>query len=277
MTSNKDYTFYIAFLASMRTYLSISNESLDDIMIKYSLPTEVMHKLRSSVLCHFQLNRMCNLLEYIISPQRLESVQDFESFDPLNILTEMSTTFSKTVSGYIPLTTNCYSKLRRPVPIQVNKAKFELVFLNLLYCSLRSADNSRSKDTKLTFYITENKDSFVFHLRDNCRTINSQIVERVFSDSPVSTTLDNTIDSVIALSLEAALKAACELEGSIAYKPLKSGNRYDISLPKSASGKPSLAKSISLYTPTYSYYDQIFADILLEKHINKNLNGVDTP
>ena len=277
MTNNKDYSFYIAFLASMRTYLSISNELLDDIMIKYSLPTEVMHKLRSSVLCHFQLNRMCNLLEYIISPQRPESVQSFESFDPLNILTEMSTAFSNTVSGYIPLTTNCYSKLRRPVPIQVNKAKFELVFLNVFYCSLVSADNSRSKDTKLTFYITENKDSFVFHLRDNCRTINSQIIERVFSDLPVSTALDNTIDSVIALSLEAALKAACELEGSIAYKPLKSGNRYDISLPKSVSGKPSLAKSISLYTPTYSYYDQIFADILLEKHINKNLNGADTP
>ncbi len=273
MTNNKDYTFYIAFLASLKTYLSISNESLDDIIIKYDLPTEAMHKLRASTLCHFQLNRMCNLLEYIISPKRAVSIQEFESFDPLNLLSEMSMAFAKTVSGYLSISTSCYSKLRRPLPILVNKAKFELVFLNLLYCSLRSADNSSGKEAKLTFYITENKSSFVFHLRDNCRIINAQIAESVFSNSPIVTLPDNTVDSVIALSLEAALKAAQELEGSITYKPLKSGNRYDISLPKSVSGKDYRAKSISLYTPTYSYFDQVFADILLETHLNRHSIG----
>ncbi len=269
MQNNKNLSFYMTFLSTLKNYLSISNASLDDIMLNFDLPTQVMQKIQGASLCNFQLNRMCNILGYVLSPLST-STSKSECYDPLHLISELSKTFSRTVSGYISVNSTCYTKVPLPFPVTVNKAKFELVFLNLLYCSIRCADKLPIRKANLTFYVTENKKSIIFHLRDNGEHIDPKIIQAIFSQKPIRLDYENITESIIALSLEAAVKAAKELDGELLYKELKGGNRFDVSLPKNANIPARVMKSLSIYTPTYPYYDEIFADILLEVNMSES-------
>ncbi len=262
MTQNNTY-FDLTMIATFKNLISVSHQSLEDIKNSFNMPPAVFRKLHAADICNFQMNKICNLLEYIFKSQGvLNAVEDF---DPFDLLSELTHTFTKTVAGYIDISADCYSKLSRPVPMQIDKTKFEFMFLNLLYICLRSAENHNFRGAKFTLYITETQNSIVFHLRDNNHNINSQIVQTaLLGEDEHINPFDDPVDSIMALSLKAALYSARELNGTLTYKALKSGNRYDISLPKSTQEHSRKAKSLARYIPTYSLYEEIFADLICE-------------
>ena len=255
--------FDLAMIATFKNLVSISHQSLEDIKKSFDMPPAIFRKVHAADICNFQMNKMCNLLEYIFKSRGVfGTVEDFDSFDLLSGLTDA---FIKTVSGYVEISAVCYSKLLRPVPMRIDKTKFEFTFLNLLYICLRSAENHNYKGAKLTLYLTETKDSLVFHLRDNCHNINPQIVQStLFGDDSFIPTFDDPVESIMALSLKAALYSVRELDGTLAYKALKSGNRYDITLPKFSWSSTHIARSPARYLYTPSLYEEIFADFFSE-------------
>ncbi len=261
MTQNNTF-FDLTAIATFKNLVSVSHQSLDDIKTHFDVSPAIFRKLQAADICNFQMNKICNLLEYLLKSQ--DTHNPVEDFDPFYLLSELIRTFTKTVSGYIEISADCHSKLVRPVPMQIDKNKFEFMFLNLLYICLRSADNCNFRGVKFTLYITETKDSLVFHLRDNCRNINPRIVQAALQGDDLVIPFESTVDSIMALSLKASCYSARELNGVLTYKALKSGNRYDISLPKSIATHKRVAKSPTHYIPTYSLYEDTFADLICE-------------
>ncbi len=269
MNQNKYHSFDLTIIASLQNLVSISHESITDVLLTYDLSPDALLKLRAADMCNIQINRLCKIFEYL-SRQKTELQADaFESFDPFYLLSEITQNFSKTVSRYLSVNIDCYSKMENPFPIAVNKTKFELMLLSLLYCCLRSVTPDYDKNLKLTLYLTETKTSLVFHLRDNCSHINPNIIENVFSNSRNILEHTNLTEALISLSLEAASKAATESNGILSYKALKGGNRYDITFPKEFTLRKNVAKSPSRYIPTYSLFEEIFADIFLEYQLSQ--------
>lgn len=255
--------FDLTMIATFKNLVSVSHQALEDIKNHFDMPPAIFRKLHAADICNFQINKICNLLEYIFKSR--DSINPVEDFDPFDLLSEITNTFAQTVAGYVDISTDCYSKLLRPVPMQIDKTKFEFMFLNLLYICLRSAESYNFRGAKFTLYITETQNSLIFHLRDNCRNINSKIIQAaLFDEDDYVMPFADPVDSIIALSLKAALYSAQELNGTLSYKALKSGNRYDISLPKSVQEHSRKAKSLARYIPTYSLYEEIFADLFGE-------------
>lgn len=262
MTQNNTH-FDLTMIATFKNLVSVSHRSLEDIKNGFSMPPAIFRKLHAADICNFQMNKMCNLLEYIFKSQ--DNLNPVEDFDPFDLLSELTNAFTKMVAGYAEISADCYSKLLRPVPVQIDKTKFEFMFLNLLYICLRSAESQNFRGAKFTLYITETENSLVFHLRDNCHNINTKIVQSaLFDEDDLIQPFDDPVDSIMALSLKAALYSAQELDGTLKYKALKSGNRYDISLPKPALEHCRKAKSPVHYIPTYSLYSDIFSDLFME-------------
>lgn len=262
MTSNNT-NFDLTMIATFKNLVSVSHQSLEDIKSSFSMPPAVFRKLHAADICNYQMNKMCNLLEYIFKTKYTFST--IEDFDPFDLLSELTRTFAGTFAGYVDISTDCYSKLIRPIPMQIDKTQFEFLFLNLLYVCLRSAENNHYKGVKFTLYITETHSSVIFHLRDNCRNINPQIVQAALNDDDaLFAPTEDPIESIMALSLKAARYSANDLNGTLTYKALKSGNRYDISLPKPDTRHYRRAKSPARYIPSRSRFEDVFADILCE-------------
>jgi hypothetical protein len=262
MTANNT-NFDLTMIATFKNLVSVSHRSLEDIKSSFSMPPAIFRKLYAADICNFQINKICNLLEYIFKSKDTQGT--IEDFDPFDLLSDLTKTFAGTFAGYVDISTDCYSKLLRPVPMKIDKTKFEFLFLNLLYICLRSAENHNFRGAKFTLYITETQSSVVFHLRDNCQSINAQIIQTALigDDEPISP-FDDPVESIMALSFKAALYSAKELNGTLSYKALKSGNRYDISLPKPTYERTRWAKSPARYIPNYSLYEIIFSDLLCE-------------
>lgn len=272
MTSNNT-NFDLTMIATFKNLVSLSHQSLEDIKSSFSMPPAIFRKLHTADICNFQMNKMCNLLEYVFNSK--DTISTVEDFDPFDLLSGLTKTFAATFAGYVDISTDCYSKLLRPIPMQIDKMKFEFLFLNLLYICLRSAENQNFRGTKFTLYITETQNSVVFHLRDNCQNINSRIVQTaLFGDDELVPFFDNPVESIMALSLKAALYSVQDLKGTLSYKALKSGNRYDIYLPKPSSEHNRWIKAPVRYIPTHSSFDSMFADIIYEIKASQNKEAI---
>ncbi|MBE7023944.1 MAG: sensor histidine kinase [Ruminococcaceae bacterium] len=268
MNNSRSQFFDLTMLATFKNLVSISHESLYSILLKYSLPPEASTKLRTADLCNFQINRMCNIVEYLISPDCTLFTEEPKSFDAFELFSEITKSFSETVSKYITIKTECYSKLSKPMPFMVNKMRFELMLLNLFYCCLNASEPDKNHNLKLTLYVTETKNSLIFHLRDNCKAVNPSIIENVFSKNQTLFTNGNTYEDLVALSLSAARKASSEMNGKLTYKSLKNGNRYDITVSKDTDINTKLVKAPSKYEPTTKIYEEIFAYLEFEYQLS---------
>ncbi len=247
------------FFSSLRNIAYICYSSLEYVLSgRFSLPIEARHRLSSAESCTLHINRMVQIFDYLLETDGFRS----DSFDPQQILEQLSDTFLKTVSGYTKVSIEVYSKMKNSPPLMVNKDVLELIILNILYASLRNADEHGRKSTKLALYLTENRNSIVIHIRDNCPLISPQIIENVFSGKKHRLNKEKPFQSVITLSLDLANLTTVEINGKFDYRALKSGNRFDIALPKCPASAPmSVAGSPKKYLPTHYYFKKFFADL----------------
>lgn len=255
-----------AMFSVFKQLLFICYDATDHVLnIEQSLSVENMQRLQASQVCTLHMNRICNIFEYLyINKENTSTVSNKNTFEADHLLESIVENFANTVSGYAEVQVSFTAKAQAS-PVLIEKTRLELAVFNLLYCSLHNTENNAGP-LKLALYITENKEQTIFHIRDNSKRINKEIIDFVFSGGYMSFDEDSLFDSVVALSLNAAVKATADMGGKLTYSALKSGNRYDIIIPKAQkTGKVYSAHSIATYTPTLSYLREILASIQVEE------------
>ncbi len=262
-------------VAFKNTSLLVYNSSIS-IEMEESLTVNGQKNVNTLKLCAIQLNRLSNMMTFLAQPDTTDDDR-LESFEIENMIEEIAARFSKTVASYSPVVTECRVNSKQPLSILVKKTKFELIILNILYCLLKGRPEKKKTPLKILISVTENKDNFVFHIRDNGNPINPEIIDAAFSDSVClpRDINDRSFATMVALSIQVARKSADHMNGSIKYTPLKSGNRFDIVLPKEVPGAINSFRSTVPYVPTTYYYDETFADITLEDVLQKVVNKLE--
>ncbi len=266
MHNNQDFTLAMAVLAIFKQLILISYNATDRVLnFEQSLSIENMQRLQTSQVCKLHMNRICNIFQYLYENKKDSSaISKKQTFEPDCLISGIAENFADTVAGYADIQVSFTPKVQT-TPILVEKTRLELAVFNLLYCSLHNI-KGKGASLKLNLYITENKEQTIFHIRDNSKIINREIIECAFSDGEMRFDEDSLFDSVVALSLNAAAKATTDMGGKLTYSALKSGNRYDIILPKAQeTGKVYTAHSIATYTPNFAYLREILASIQVEK------------
>lgn len=268
-------TLFNETIASFRQTLLTCHHSLENLFNK-SFSVADLQNYKAVQLGIFHMNRICSTAEYLISAQEAKSKQALKSYDINNLLETMVSSFYSTVSGYFPATVNCYTKLRSSSSIQTDERKFELIVLHILYCCLKNTIGDRFAPVKITIYATEIKNFIVFHIRDSSNPLNSAIVSNVFKDTPNVSNCSSEIsfNAIITQSLTVAKKTAKDLCGKLSYTALKSGNRFDVYLPKHKHTTPKVLRSPISYIPNIDVYNEIFAEIKLEHTLAKLDNAL---
>ncbi len=271
MRSNQDHTLALAVLAIFKQLILVSYNATDRVLnFEQSLSVENMQRLQTSQVCKLHMNRICNIFQYLYENKKDSSaISKKQTFEPDRLVTGITENFADTVSGYAEVQVS-FTPKSQTTPILIEKTKFELAIFNLLYCSLHNIKN-KGASLKLNLYITENKEQTIFHIRDNSKIIDSEIINHVFLGKDISFKPDSLFDSVVTLSLNAAVKATKDMGGNLTYSALKSGNRYNIILPKvQETAKVYTAQSISTYTPNFAYLREILASIQVEDLLKDN-------
>ncbi len=276
MRLNFDENITACMISTFKNMSLLSYNSAVSIEIEESLSVNGQKNINTLKLCAVQANRLCNMLSFLTCPDTPDNDR-LESFEIENLLSEIASRFSKTVAAYSPVVTECKVQSKQPLSILVKKTNFELIILNILYCLLKIRPEKKNTPLKISISATENKDSIVFRIKDNGNPLNSEIIDAAFSDS-VSLPRDindRSLSTMVSLSIKVALKSAKQMSGSLEYKPLKSGNRFDITLPKEVPGAANRFHSPVRYIPTSYYYDETFADISLESILQKVVDNLE--
>lgn len=251
-----------SFVATISQFAFCCHDAIEKVQTTANLPLFCYEQLASANLCTIHANRICNIFEHILSQENSSLTQKLQSFDPENILSGIAKTLTDTVANSISLKIDFSADSICDFPVTVNQAKFEFAFLNLLYCSIRSGEHSSHKTTKINLSVKELKDHFQFHIKDNGNLINPLITENFYAGNPPLSGFISPRDTLISFSLDVADKIIFDMDGKFSYKALKSGNRYDIILPKFPKDLPKSANSPAVYIPTIRVYKEIFGDII---------------
>lgn len=276
MGLNFDENITASMISTFKNMALLSYNSAISIEIEESLSVNGQKNINTLKLCAVQTNRLCNMLSFLMNPETSDNDR-LESFEIENLLSEIASNFSKTVAAYSPVITECSVQSKRPLSILIKKTKFELIILNILYCLLKIRPERKNAPLKILISATENKNSIIFHIKDNGNPLSPEIIEAAFSDlvSLPRDINDRSFATMVSLSIKVALKSAKQLSGSLEYKPLKSGNRFDITLPKEAPEATNSFRSPVRYIPTPYYYDETFADITLEAILQKVVDNLE--
>lgn len=266
-----------SILATFKHMVRLNYNAIEAIEMDEALSVTSIHHLHAAKFCTQQMNRMCNIIECLISSDSDITEHRLENFEIANLLKEINDKFRSSLSGYISVNTELSIKLKDCTSILIDKSRFEIMFLNLLYCCLKKRPVGKPVQLKISLSVTENKDFFVFHIRDNSQTLSPDIISGL--QSTPSPSFENINDwssaTLISLSLRVAHKTVHRMGGSIVYTPLKSGNRFDISLPKFVEAKTYSLCAPVPYIPTHSYFNETFADIKLEYVLQKLINSLE--
>ncbi len=143
------------------------------------------------------------------------------------------------------------------------------MILNLLHCSVSDIDASHQKAPQITAYITETKKNIVFHIRNSNMPLGNDFVSSAFSIASPGCDYVLSQPDILALNLAVAYKSASEMNGIIKYTPLKSGNRFDVYLPKVPLESSSRFYTRVPYVPNSELFLETMADIILESILKK--------
>lgn len=272
--NNDQSLFFLEILSAIKQAAFTVHNSLNHISTNnFTLSDFQYHK--ASNLGIFQINRLCSSGEYLLSNNN--SNLTYSSFKIEQLLEQISLAFSSTVSEYFPVSIKCFTRLNRAFSVHTDERKLELAILQLLYCSLKSTSIESLDPIKITFYATETKKHIVFHIRDTGKTLSDSVVSSLSApDNSVSFECDKlNFNAVMAQSVAVANKAVSELSGKLEYAPLKTGNRFDIYLPKKPSSAQKQMASPSTYVPDLALYSATFAEFKFEHIANEIRNSAD--
>ncbi|MBQ9756927.1 MAG: ATP-binding protein [Clostridia bacterium] len=265
MKRNANRSLERTFIAAISQFAFCCHDAIEKVQNTTNLPLFCYEHLASANLCTIHINRVCNIFEHLLSQ---ESPSPFspklQSFNPEEVLSGIAKTLTDTVADHISVKIDLCPGSSCNFPMTVDMEKFEFAFLNLLYCSLRSAENSVHKSTKISLSVRELKDHLQFHIKDNGNFVNPLIKENFRVGGRPLSGFYSTRDTMVSFSFDVANKLILDMQGTFSYKSLKSGNRYDITLPKFPKDLPDAVNSIARYIPTIRYFNELFLDIFEE-------------
>ena len=265
--------------ANFKHMLRLSHILVQTVTNEASLSTKHHERLVASLLCMVQMSRIVNMCEYLHKIDESSLFDKIQTFEIKNLVQEISDAFYNTLSNYLTIDIKLSMSLKDTTCVIVDKTRFELAVLNLLYCSVKTNSAGETEPIKLTITVKENKDNVIFLIKDNNRPSSTESVAKTFKFSRSNTFLpDNpSEESLLSISVKAAQMATEHMKGSLVYTPMKSGNKYELSLPKRLENIHKM-QYISQYIPTQSYFREIFADICAEhalKNVEDAFEGLD--
>ncbi len=273
---NKLSSFFLETLSSFRQAIYTCHNSLDRISGKNFSVSDYQH-YKAVQLGLFHMNRICSSAEYLLTHESYSGRQIYHSYNIDELLEQISSSFCSTVSEYFPVSVKHYTRLDHSFAIQTDEYKLELAILQILYCFLKNTSIESFDPIKITFYATETKSSIVFHIRDNSTPLTPSVVTALNSDdnSVLFASDELSFNAVMAQSVAVAKKAVDELSGKLLYSPLKSGNRFDIVLPKQPARAQFGMASTVPFIPNLALYTATFAEFILPFILN-NIPGNET-
>lgn len=263
MNKDTDNSLIRALVAGLPDRLFLSHAAIEQLRRNENLSPAGLLNINTIMLCHQHMHHICHFIEYLTSGHNTPEIYGADSFDSEEIISGIAKTFTGTISGYASVTATYCSKLKTSYPVHVNKTRFETVFLNILYSCLKSDDILNNKKTKITLSVHETKKNIIFHIQTNCTLSNPEILQHFHIIPPNENTEMYSRDVTLALSLEIADRFIREENGSLTYKQTKSGSRFDITLPKLMDLAPSKLSSPRKYIPSYTLFEETFADFAL--------------
>lgn len=263
-------SFFLETLSSIKQAIYTCHNSLEHISGSNFSLAEFQH-YKAVQLGLFQINRICSSAEYLLTHNSYNSHRTYSSYNIDELLDQISSTFCSTVSEYFPVSVKHYTRLDHSFFVQTDERKLELAILQILYCCLKNSSLESFDPINITFYATETKNSIVFHIRDNSLPLNPVITEAInTNDSSVLFASDEiSFNAIMAQSVAVVKKAVGELSGKLVYTPLKSGNRFDIYLPKFQSRGQLGMASPAPYIPDLALYAATFAEFKLAFTLDK--------
>ncbi|MBQ9737234.1 MAG: HAMP domain-containing histidine kinase [Clostridia bacterium] len=270
MRFNFDKNTLYSLIAYFKHMIYLNYTAIQEIELRESLSTVSAHHLQAAKFCDLQLNRMCNIFEYLMDDEPDVDKKKLQSFEVGDLVDEIASQFSSATSGVRPLSVEVKTKIQDGAVIMIDKLKFELIVLNILYCCVKERVHKKNDNVKITISVSETKDKVVFTIRDNNPALVSEPADDVFAMPAMFEEGNATLqaETLMRFSLNVALKSVQQMKGELLYTPLKGGNRFVVRLPK-AQESLHRASSPAIYVPTYSYYNELFADIRLERILEK--------
>ncbi len=217
-------------------------------------------------LAEMHTKRIFQTLSYLLNPSSSAISQKIESYAIEDLMNGILSEFERLASTYMPLSVSFVSRLKNTGIISLSKIHFEFIILNLLYCCIKPLQDKICEPIKINVSVSETKEHIVFHIYDSNKLFNPTEVNVPTPDllfSIEQSNLDSAAD-FIALSVRMAQRSAEDMNGKMSISSLKASNRYDICLPKYTDISQYKMNTPVRYIPTYSYYNEILADIKLE-------------
>jgi hypothetical protein len=255
-----------AIISSFKNLVCLGYDAIDAIDIEESLSVSGRKRLNSLRSCALQMNRICNIVDFLITPDDECDYTFCKNYDPKDLLEETIRSFESVVWGCLDIKTELKIDLPNCLPLILDQTRFEFMFLNILYCCIKQPSQCGAHPIKIIVSATETKDKIIIRIRDNNSNNISKIINSIggSADFTLFNINDRSFETLVSLSIRTAYKAAEQLEGRVSYTSLKSGNRFEITLPKYPTYAGNLLYSLTPYHPDINVYNQIFADILFE-------------
>ena len=259
-------------LTNLKHVNKIAYKSLIYVISDATLSPEQRELLNTTLMCILQTNRIINLSDFLAHTDKAYTQNQFQNFEIKNLVEEIANTFYNTLNGFVPISIKTSIELKDTTYIMLEQSRFELAVLNLLYCSLKCHDTLKAAPVRINISVTETSSSVVFHIKDNSKLPKQAKQPSAFCLSRPNSSLfdDLSLSSLLSMSLQAAQLFAEQMDGSIVHTPLKTGNRYDIYLPKRREGIICM-QSISKYNSTDSYFSETFSEFMLPLYL-KNVS-----
>ncbi len=263
-------------IASFKSMIHSNYASIEALQQKERFSVLGINHLNSLKFSTLQMSRLCNMIEFLINSDKRLDHKDPQNFDVLYMLQDILDIFNSSISGCMDVSATLSVNLKDNFTLFVDKSKFELIILNLLYCCIKKRPDHKHIPVKIQVSVTENKDNFVFHIKDNQPPLDYDIIDSISTNAlpDFDVLTEQSFATLVSLSLRVAHKSATQLNGTVVCKPLKNGNKFDFYIPKFAKVPVLSVNSIAPYIPTHHYYSETFAEIKLEhllEEICKNL------
>lgn len=266
MKNEHSLSYSKSIFTSIESFLELCNSSILDVQTsEINLSVSGFSQLQTARLCNLHVSRLINMFDFLVSSPEPCEKSSFSNLELETLLENLCTHFQDTVFEHSSVCLQHHTSLKGSDSLIIDKTKFELLILNILHCSIKGIKSGGRKAPQITIYITETKKDIVFHIRDNGAPLGSPYVRSAFNirQAPVRDVFASL--DVVMLNLAVANKSAAEMNGSIKYTSLKSGNRFDLYLPKVPAKMPHQFNSPKSYSPDCDLFMEIMADLVLEK------------
>lgn len=226
------------------------------------------HKEIRSLRAHIlQINKMIYNFDYLSSKSCERSELHFESFSWSEFADSLSDLFKYTITVYSPPALSFTDSFNTDESFLSDRTRLDILLLNALYFLSAQYNSQNSKKAKITLHLGQNDKYFILHIRNNStplkdesERINSILHGQELIIPEISPGSRNTKIAVFSMH-----KAASELGCEIKFSALKSGNKFELFIPKNVEINKYVLSSQKRYLPSQFMWITLCSDLFGEE------------